>query len=367
MPRLTPETADQLANAMRGIDAGPSSPMVYRPGVDPPLPEAIRGEIGAMVSIERFGLPPQFVASIKHMAALHNPEFYEKERLRLSTWRTPRFIRCYREDLGALHFPRGLFPQIQDAVTEAGSRLELDDARPDPDEIDVQFAGSLTQQQRGALDTLIEHDLGLLVAPPGVGKTVIACAAVAEHRRPTLVLVDRKPLLEQWRQRLEVLLGLETKQIGQLGGGRNRAKGIVDLAMVQSLARRTDLAELTQGYGFVVVDECHHVPAVTFEAVVREIPTRRWLGLTATPYRRDKLEEIIHLQCGPLRFSIDATEAPSAVLRRELHVHETRHVAEDDDLHIQEVFRGLVEDSLRTRQIWGTSPRRSGGSVAAWY
>lgn len=350
MPRLSPEATEQVVNALRAVHTGPSSP-TYRPGIDPRLPEVVRGRVGAMVSLERIGLLPAFIASLKHMAALHNPEFYEKERLRLSTWKTPRFIRCYREDLSHLHLPRGLLPRIQETLAAAGGRLELEDARPDPDPLALAFVGSLSAQQDEALDALTPHDLGVLVAPPGVGKTVVACAAIAHHRRPTLVLADRKPLLEQWCQRLESHLGLESGQIGQLGGGRKRARGIVDLAMVQSLARRDDLPELTSGYGFVVVDECHHVPAVTFEAVVRQIPARRWLGLTATPYRRDKLEEIIHLQCGPVRFQIEAQAAPSAALPRRLLVHETGYATEDDDIHIQEMFRGLVEDSSRRSQI----------------
>lgn len=351
VPRLTPEAAEQLAESFRGVQAGPTSYRPYRPGVDPALPAEVRGELGAMVAIERTGLPPQFIAGLKHMAALHNPEFYEKERLRLSTWRTPRFIRCYLEDLSHLHLPRGLLPRVQETGAAAGSRLRLDDSRPRPRKIELEFHGSLSTQQQEALSAIVRHDLGVLVAPPGVGKTVIACAAIAHHRRPTLVLVDRQPLVEQWRQRLEALLGLGPKQIGQLGGGRNRTRGIVDLAMVQSLARRSDIAELTRQYGLVVVDECHHVPAVTFEAAVRQIPVRRWLGLTATPYRRDRLEEIIHLQCGPVRFHIDAQSAASAVLDRQIHVHDTDHVAEQEDLHIQEVFRGLVADDQRTVQI----------------
>lgn len=350
MPRLSPEGAEQAAESLRTVHVGPSSPR-YRPGIDPPLPETVRGQMGAMVSLERIGLPPTFLATLKHMASLHNPEFYEKERLRLSTWKTPRFIRCYREDLSHLHLPRGLLPQIQETLAASGAHLELEDTRPDPDPLELAFGGSLSAQQEEALDALTPHDLGVLVAPPGVGKTVIACAAIAHHRRPTLVLADRKPLLEQWHQRLGTHLGLEPRQIGQVGGGRNRARGAVDLAMVQSLARRDDLAELTSGYGFVVVDECHHVPAVTFEAVVRQIPARRWLGLTATPYRRDKLEEMIHLQCGPVRFHIDAHAAPSAALPRRLLVHETGHSTQEDDLHIQEIFRGLVDDAERTDRI----------------
>lgn len=351
LSRLSPDAAGELAEALRGIEAGPSSPRPYRRGVDPPAPEVVHAEVGAMVAVERIGLPPPVVASLKHTAALHNPIFYDRQRLRLSTWNTPRFVRCYSEDLSCLRLPRGLLDRVGEVLEHAGSRLELEDRRPDPPRLDLTFTGSLSSQQEAAVADLAGHDLGVLVAPPGSGKTLIACALVARHRVPTLIIVDRGPLLEQWRQRLEGVLDLAPGQIGQLGGGRNRCSGIVDVAMAQSLARRDDLTELAGGYGFVIVDECHHVPAATFEAAVKEIPARRWLGLTATPYRRDKLQEIIHLHCGPIRHQIEPHAGPAAALRRELLVHDTAHHSAADGAHIQEVFRGLVDDEHRTAQI----------------
>lgn len=121
--------------------------------------------------------------------------------------------------------------------------------------------------------------------------------------------------------------------------------------MAQSLARRDDLADVTGRYGLVVVDECHHVPAVTFERAVREIPVRCWVGLTATPYRRDGLQAMMAMHCGPTRHHIKAI-AGSALHRLDLVVHDTSHQPDDaDGLHIQEVFRGLVEDDERTGRI----------------
>ncbi len=192
----------------------------------------------------------------------------------------------------------------------------------------------------------------MLVAPPGTGKTVIACALIAERGVPTLVIVDRQALLTQWTERLSQLLDLDASKIGGFGAGRSRPTGIVDVAMVQSLARRDNLEALTNRYGFVVVDECHHVPAVTFEAAVKRIPARAWLGLTATPYRRDKLEDIIQMQCGPIRHHIDIRDAPGGTLARRLVVHPTDHIgADDDQLRIQDVFRNLVSDDTRTALI----------------
>ena len=294
------------------------------------------------------------MAALKHVGSIANPEFYEKQRMRFSTWNTPRFISCYGEDLEWLHLPRGLTEQVADLLVGLGSRLDLTDDRADPEQINLRFVGELRPQQAAAVGDLVGHDRGVLVAPPGAGKTVMACAVIAHHRTPTLVLVDRKELVDQWRTRLAEHLGLAPKQIGQIGSGKDTPTGIVDVAMLQSLARRED-ASIFDRYGLVVVDECHHLPAVSFAACVERARTRRWVGLTATPYRRDKLEAIIGFHCGPIRHEIKpGTVDGTELVRRELVVHQTSTEASGDDrVDIQAVFAAVVVDELRTAQICG--------------
>jgi superfamily II DNA or RNA helicase len=353
--RLTPAAVTSLADTLRPIDAGPDA-TTLRAGLGgggPPPPSVIRARLAGTLAVERSALPPALVASLKHLASIHNPVFYEKQRMRFSTWATPRFIRCYDEDLEWLHLPRGLVGQASDLVTQAGSSLDITDARAVPAPADFCFVGELTAIQHEAVDALATHDHGVLVAPPGAGKTVMACALIARHATPTLVIVDRKPLLDQWRSRLGTLLGLDATKIGQIGGSRTRPSGLVDVAMIQSLARRDDPNDAFSGYGLVVVDECHHLPAVSFEAAVKHAPVRRWLGLTATPYRRDGLEGIIAMQCGPTRHEIPVNaHRGSGALRLELIVHHTvSDPVPGDDVGIQDVFRGLVEDRQRTHEI----------------
>jgi superfamily II DNA or RNA helicase len=352
--RLAPDAATALAGSLRPIDAGPALTLADLAKAGGPSPPAVIGaRLGATLSIERSGLPPALVAALKHLASIHNPAFYEKQRMRFSTWDTPRFIRCYEEDLEWIHLPRGLVERVTELTTELGSRLQVRDVRPEHPKVGFSFAGELRSQQKDAVDAATPHDRGVIVAPPGVGKTVMACAVIARHDTPALVLVDRKPLLDQWRARLGEHLGLEPNQVGMIGGGKNTPTGIVDVAMIQTVARREQPAELFERYGLIVVDECHHLPAVSFEACVRHAVSRRWLGLTATPYRRDGLEGIIALQCGPTRYEITAKDATGASLvRRELIVHETNSsVTEDEAASIQAVFSAIVDDQQRTDQI----------------
>jgi hypothetical protein len=302
LDRLPPDAVAAMAEAFGELATGPDATTYRKARISanaPTPPPKIAARVGAMLAIDRIGMPPALLAALKHAASLHNPEFYEKERMRFSTWDTPRFIRCYRETLDQLLLPRGLLDKARAIIAEAGSTLRVIDGLTGPESTDVTLRAVLTAEQAAAAEALADHDLGMLVAEPGSGKTVVGCAVIARHSTPTLILVDRKPLVEQWRDRLITHLGLSSRQIGQLGGGRNRTTGLVDVAMVQSLARRDDIANITSGYGLVIVDECHHVPAVTFERAVRDIPVKRWLGLTATPYRRDGLQALIACTAAP--------------------------------------------------------------------
>jgi superfamily II DNA or RNA helicase len=351
--RMSAEAVAALSESLRPAEAGPMLTLadLARSG-GPPPPPVVRARISGMVSIARAGLPPPILAALKHLGSINNPEFYEKQRMRFSTWNTPRFIRCYGEDLEWLHLPRGLTERVARLMTELGSRLDIVDDRPEPPPIGLHFAGKLRGQQAAAVTDLVDHQLGVLVAPPGAGKTVMACAAIAHHDRPTLVVVDRKELIDQWRSQLTAHLSLDPAAVGQIGGGQDRPTGIVDIAMIQSLSRR-DNSSLFDRYGLVVVDECHHLPAVSFAACVQSARSRRWLGLTATPYRRDKLEAIIWFHCGPTRHEIKPAAVEGAELvRRELVVHHTTtRLDKEDDVQIQQVFAALVDDDHRTAQI----------------
>lgn len=314
-----------------------------------PAPRKVRAVLAASISLEKAGMPPWMLSQIKHLASFHNPKFYERQKLRLSTFQIPRFIRCYDEDIASIHLPRGLLQDILDLAKDAGSEIAITDQRSNPELLRLRFQGSLTASQENAITTLLRHEMGVLVAPPGAGKTVMGCYMVAKRNLPTLILAHRKPILEQWRAQLMKLLGLAPREIGQEGGGRSRLSGIVDLAMIQSVKNIDDANNFFGKYGFVIVDECHHLPAFTFEDCIKRAPVRHMLGLTATPYRRDGLQNIVTMQCGPIRCTI---EDAASELSLRLNVRETVFTFPNEESSaIHDIFRALVNDEARNLLI----------------
>jgi superfamily II DNA or RNA helicase len=360
IPKITPDRLTELI-----ADGDEDGALPVRPATDrsdppwrPPrslrerlsetrLPESIDATLADRVYIDRSKLPQTFAHAFRRLATFSNPMFAELQRMRVSVARTPRVIGCFEDLDGYLALPRGCLADVASLVGELGVHLNLRDERVAGETVELEFSGELNHSQHSAARALVQHDVGVLCAPPGWGKTVVATHLIARRGCSTLVLVHRKPLVEQWTAQLCEFLDVTPKSIGRLGAGRRRLTRRIDIAMIQTLARHDDLQDLVRGYGHVVVDECHHVPAVQVERVLSAIPARYVTGLTATPYRRDGHQPIITMQCGPVRHMISGPEvsAGEALERRVIR----RDTSFDPSIlptqpSIQEIYGALATD-----------------------
>ncbi len=340
----------------------PSPPRQHTPStaslmskLSEPVPSKVRVVESQQLFVEKAGLPAVLLTAIARLAAFQNPEFYKRQSLRLSTALAPRVISCVENLPDYLALPRGCLPDLGTLLDANGITLDLEDKRECGNTLNVTFQGELSDIQQRAAEMLLAHDTGVFVAPPGSGKTVVGAYLVAKRARTTLILTHRRPLVDQWRAQLAVFLGLQPEEIGQFGSGRTRATGRLDVAMLQSLVKRDDLDAVVAAYGHVVVDECHHVPAVSFERVLKLVKARYVTGLTATPTRRDGHHPILTMRLGPVRFTVKAgVTSERASARRRLIVRDTAFAATVDDGTggaIQKLYGELAKDDARTAMI----------------
>ena len=314
----------------------------------------ISGEVtvrlDAQIHIPR-SLPTPVLAALRRLATFPNPVFHEKLRLRFATYETPRFLFVGEWHADRLVLPRGVLDQSLSLLETAGATVVVQDARVVGTRVPWKFQGELREGQEKAVRKMLAEDDGVLCAPPGAGKTVMGCALIARTRTSALVLVHRAVLVEQWRETAMRFLGLKRKEIGLWRGPTPRLTGRFDIAMLPSLARVENLAAALAGYGVIVVDECHHVPATSFEMVLKACSSRRVYGLTATPKRKDRLEKLLFAQCGPIRHTL--VDAPTDEVRT-VKVRRTTVAFPSDagprpPIHL--VWEALVQDESRIKVI----------------
>lgn len=309
------------------------------------------------VYIDRRTLPPALVNRLIRLAAFQNPEFYAAQAMRLPTFGKPRVISCAELFAEHVALPRGCFDAAIDLLTTVGIRPELRDERFSGTPIGARFLGTLTKEQQTAADALIAHDTGVLAATTAFGKTVIAAKLIAERNTNTLVLVHRHQLLDQWVARLRAFLDIDADRIGVIRGGRKRPTGVIDVATIQSLVRKGDVSDLVADYGQLVVDECHHLSAVSFEAVARAAKAKYVLGLSATVTRKDGHHPIIFMQCGPIRYRVNARkQAATRPFSHRVIIKKTAFRAErqspDGAVSIHELYASLARDEARNQMIF---------------
>jgi len=313
------------------------------------LPESLTLVLANQIFIAKADLPQPLSNRLIRLAAFQNPEFYKAQAMRMPVWNKPRIIGCAENFSQYIGLPRGCLDDVRSLLEKNSIHPDIQDERISGGKISVRFLGKLRKDQKAAVRSLFKHETGVLSAPTAFGKTVVAAAMIARRKVSTLVLVHRAELLRQWQERLAGFLELPRDGLGVIGGGKKKPAGKVDIAVMQSLIRMENLNDLLDGYGQIIVDECHHISALSFESVLKLAKARYVLGLTATPIRRDGHQPIIHMLCGPVRHAA----ARSEVTPSQLEVWPQHLMAPElpPDLPIQTVFRILTTDEKRNRKI----------------
>lgn len=334
------------------------------------FPRSITAVKANMLYVPSENLSAAAKNQIKRLAAFKNPDFYRAQKMRMPVYNKPRIICTADISEKYIAIPRGCEDALTALLIENSVQYFFDDQTNSGTQINVSFNGTLREEQQLAADALLKNNTGVLSATTAFGKTVIASYLISKIKTNTLILVHTASLMEQWKISLESFLTFDTfrpdagKQrggkkdlspIGQIGSGKNTARGTADVAVMQSLISGNEVKEIVRNYGMVIVDECHHVPAVNFEKILSYANARFIYGLTATPSRQDGRHPIIFMQCGPVRYRVDAKE--QAGKRNFDHILIPRFTAyrsaAANEKGIAEIYRGLAESAPRNHLIVG--------------
>ena len=322
-----------------------------------PLPSVLNLVHGNEIYVSKSELSPALRNRLLRLAAFQNPEFYRAQAMRLPTFDKPRVIACAEDHGTHIGLPRGCLDEIKSLLASLGVEYCITDQRCSGVPLDVTFQGVLRPEQVPAAKALESSDTGVLAATTAFGKTVIAAWLIAQRKVNTLVLVHRQQLLEQWIERLSAFLGLPAKSIGRIGGGRKKPTGGVDVALIQSLVRKGVVNDLVGDYGHMVVDECHHLPAASFEQVARRAKAKYVLGLSATVVRKDGHHPIISMQCGPVRYRVNAKQQAAerpfthAVWVRPTSFRNADAEARDMRIQFHDLYDAMIMDNKRNSMI----------------
>ena len=325
--------------------------------VEGELPDSLEVVLANEIYIAKDRLPPALRNRLLRLAAFQNPEFYRAQAMRLSTYGRPRVICCAEEHSGHIALPRGCLDDVRQLLDELNIAVVVRDQRCPGEPLDMTFHGALRSEQQRAAEALLADETGVLAATTAFGKTVIAAWLIAERRVNTLVLVHRRQLLEQWIDRLSTFLNLPGNTIGRIGAGRNKPTGRLDVGVIQSMVRKGVVDDRVGGYGQLIVDECHHLSAHSFEQVARRAKARFVLGLSATVTRKDGHHPIIFMQCGPVRHRVNAKlQAALRPFEHTVIVRPTPFVSAtetqpDKRRQFQLLYKALIEDDARNGRI----------------
>lgn len=311
-----------------------------------------------MLCIEKKELNLYTLSVLKRLGSMYNPEYFLKQKLKKPIYRetTPRVLSHYEEDDRYLYLPRGQKYKLQEIFPEAEIQLEAQVTKGQV--IDIAFTGELRQNQQEAVNTLMQYDMGIMKAVPGFGKTVMALYMIAQRTVSTLVIVPNKEIQKQWEQRIHEFLNIppgkskRDSYIGIYNGSKKELRGHIDIAVAASLANLENIAVTLKEYGMIIIDECHHAASDTFTRVLRNVNAKYIYGFSATPKRKDGLEKVMHMFCGPIRYETSSFQIQNTYRFQQLLIPRmTTMRCLDDNKTYTQYCSDIMNDQVRNYLI----------------
>ena len=351
--KVSPEKLDQL-------HAEISSPKILQgdSSLPHPLPphssEKIQITIENQIIIPRYQLPPQLITYLRENLNFLNLDYLIKQKSGKNTYNIEPYFRTLIEKDAFILLPRGFAGKLIEYCNKEKISYHLDDKRTKLEPVKFKFTATLHEYQKKAVESTTRKEFGVIVAPPGSGKTVMGLHIIAQKQQPALIIVHRKQLLDQWIERIQSFLGIPKFRIGKIEGGKCDIGSEITVAMIQSLQSDSLPDKIYHSFGTILVDECHHIPAKTFREVIIKFHSYYLYGFTATPKRKNRDEELIFIHIGKIIHQVGYSPAEQDQIRQlSITIQETGFFtpfnAKTDNL--ETLLHILIHDTARNELI----------------
>lgn len=311
-------------------------------------------QISNQVYLKRFQLNKKLIAFLRDNLNFINSDYLVKKNMGKSTFNIDKYFRLIEETTDGIIVPRGFVANIVNFCKQENISFKVVDNRKKLDSVEFDSEIELLPQQEIALERIADKDFGVIVSPPGSGKTIIGLEIIAQKRQPALIIVHRQQLFDQWMERIQSFLKIPKHEIGQIGNQKFKVGKEITVSMIQSLTRSDEISKIAHSFGTIIVDECHHIPAKSFREAIVNFNSFYLYGLTATPKRKNNDEKLIYVYIGNILYNAEQIEQiQQNKTKAEINIRETALYAPFDykiDKY-EDISRILIHDTQRNSLI----------------